>query len=89
MSDISNLNYPIWQQRYQAALVELDPQKLADRICVAENAILLRQKELAGSAEGKTERQAIDNAIRALRVLRQDNRRKLLINWKPESSTDA
>jgi hypothetical protein len=66
---MNGLDYPKWQQKYQAALVELDPKQLPARIHVAENAILVRLRELAGNPNGAAERHAITNARRALRIL--------------------
>ena len=39
-----NLPFPDWQLEYQAALLEVDPQKLPDRVLAAEAAIFLRQQ---------------------------------------------
>jgi surfactin synthase thioesterase subunit len=80
-----NLDYPIWQQRYEAALVELDPLKIPGRLRAAQEAILTRQQELSGNSDGEIERMAINNAIRALRVLQIDNTRNLAASWKPKS----
>jgi hypothetical protein len=34
----SNLRFPDWQLKYQAALLEVDPQKLPERVKVADSA---------------------------------------------------
>ena len=40
----SNVRFPDWQLEYEAALLEVDPQKLPDRVKAAETAIFLRHK---------------------------------------------
>jgi hypothetical protein len=83
-SSPSNFRYP-WQHDYEAALVELDPEKLSERIHTAEAAIFNRLQELAESssnADQKAERQAIEDALAGLRVLQRD---KLgFHDWKKE-----
>ena len=61
--------YPEWQNEYQAALLELDHQKLADRVTAAEAAIYKRLQAISESADHQTERQAIEHALAAIRVL--------------------
>ena len=65
--------YPDWQQEYQAALLELDPQKLSKRIADAETAIFKRQQAISQSPNHVAERQAIEDALASLRVLTTDN----------------
>jgi len=65
--------YPDWQQEYQAALLELDPQKLSERIADAETAIFKRQQAISQSPNHVAERQAIEDALASLRVLTTDN----------------
>ena len=60
-----NLPFPDWQLEYQAALLEVDPQKLPDRVIAAEAAIFLRQQALVYSSDGHVEREAIEDAVRA------------------------
>jgi len=63
--------YPEWQNDYQAALLELDRKRLLERVKAAETAIFNRiQAILPGHA---AERQAIEDALANLRVLRRDN----------------
>ena len=61
-----------WKTVYHAALLEIDPEKLRERIALAEKTISDRQAALTGSANHQGERQAIDDAISALRVLKRD-----------------
>ena len=63
------LEYPEWQKAYREALLEIDRQKLPARIFAAEMAILARMTALQTSSDGHIERQAIQDALKALRVL--------------------
>jgi hypothetical protein len=67
-----DLRFPDWQREYEAALLEVDPQKVAERVKAAEAAIFLRQQALANNPDGHAERQAIDDAMRALRVIQTE-----------------
>jgi hypothetical protein len=64
--------YPEWQQAYQAALLELDPQKLPERVVAAETAIFKRLQSISQSRDNKAERQAIGDALASLRVLKSE-----------------
>ena len=57
-----------WQDLYRAALVELQPDELRERIAAAETGILQRILELknAGSPS-ESELRELDDALRALR----------------------
>ena len=67
----SALRFPEWQQPYLAALMEGDRKKLMHRVTDAENAIFYRLQALAGNAGHQAERQAIEDALNALRVLKR------------------
>jgi hypothetical protein len=59
-----------WQERYRAALLEVQPEELGRRIEAAEEAIYQRIEELNQTgAQSVEEQQAIADALRALRVL--------------------
>ena len=62
---VPRYQYPEWQEDYQAAFLELDREKLLERVAVAKAAISERLQRIT------QERQAIDNALAALRVLKQ------------------
>ena len=64
--------YPDWQQEYLAALLELDPKKLPQRVEAAETAIFRRLQELSLSSNNQAERQAIEDALASLRVLKRE-----------------
>lgn len=60
-----------WHALYQAALFETDRSKLPQRISDAEQAILIRVKELfVVKADHIEEDQVLDDALYALRALR-------------------
>jgi hypothetical protein len=59
-----------WVALYQAALLELDPKKLRERADETRKAMLARMHELEAEAEESPgERQAMEEALRNLRVL--------------------
>jgi hypothetical protein len=64
--------YPEWQNQYQAALVELDREKLSERLAAAETAIFNRLQSIAQSSDHQAERQAIEDALAGLRVLTRE-----------------
>ena len=68
----SNLKFPDWLPEYQAALLEVDPQKLLERVKAAETAIFLRQQALVHSSDGLAERQAMEDAMRALAFIKTE-----------------
>jgi hypothetical protein len=72
-SPYPKLLYPEWQVEYQAALVELDPKALFERVMAAETAIFNRFQAMSHNSDETAERQAIEDALAALRVLKRDN----------------
>jgi len=59
-----------WQELYKAALLEVRPEELRQRIGDAEKAIQQRIAELRrNNSSSETESQALDDALRGLRVL--------------------
>jgi len=74
-SSPSGIRYPAWQKAYQAALLELDPKELLERVHAAQTAIFTRLQELAqspNSPDQKAERRAIEDALSGLRVMKRD-----------------
>ena len=57
-----------WREFYQSAMLELDNTKLSQRISDARHAILDRAEEIM-TASPSDERGALNDALRALRVL--------------------
>jgi len=72
-SPSSKILYPEWQAEYHAALVELDPKTLFEQIMVAETAISNRLHSISHSSHDAAERQAIEDALANLRVLKRDS----------------
>lgn len=68
-----DIRYAEWQEPYQQALLELDQKKLRERIAAAETAISNRLRAIAGDANHHAERQAIDDALSSLRVLKRNS----------------
>jgi hypothetical protein len=66
-------SYPEWQEPYQQAVLELDQKKLGERIAAAETAISNRLRAIAGSSNHYAERQAINDAMSSLRVLKRNS----------------
>ena len=64
--------YPEWQPEYQAALLELDANKLRERVQTAETAIFKRLQAISQKPDYSTEREAIEEALASLRVLKGD-----------------
>ncbi len=63
---------PRWQDLYQATLLELDRDKLLQRIELAEDAI----RERAATRVNMQELQAMQDALRALGLLRRSMLRR-------------
>lgn len=65
--------YPEWQSEYRAALMELDPKKMLERVTATETAIFKRLQTISRSADNHAERQAIEDALTGLRILKREN----------------
>ena len=63
--------YPTWQHEYQAALVELDREKLSQRVEAAEAAIFKRLQQISQNSDHHTERNVIEDALASLRALKR------------------
>jgi hypothetical protein len=72
-SPSSKILYPEWQAEYHAALLELDPKRLFERVTAAETAIFDRLQAMSHNSDGHAERQAIEDALPSLRVLKREN----------------
>ena len=66
------LGFPEWQAKLEAALRESDPRKLPDMVRAAQSAIVLRQQALVNRPDGQAERQDIEDALHALRVIQRE-----------------
>jgi hypothetical protein len=66
-----NIEKQHWIDLYRAALLELNPEKLHQRIADAHTAIRMRVEVLSMDSGGTPEeRQALSDALRALETLR-------------------
>ena len=70
-SEFPIIVYPEWQKEFQAAILELNREKLADRVVMAERAISKRLQGLSQSSDRAGERQAIEDALSSLRLLKR------------------
>lgn len=69
----ADLQYPQWQEPYLEALIAPDIVTLQQRIAAAETAILRRLQAIAHSVEHRAERQAIEDALASLSVLKRES----------------
>jgi hypothetical protein len=63
------LKYPIWQEPYRAAVIEINPKLVKQKIAGAEQAAMLRLKQLQNSADHHHELIALADALTALKIL--------------------
>jgi hypothetical protein len=63
------LRYPTWQEPYRAAITETNPKLLKQKIGAAEQAAILRIKQLENSADHHHELVALTDALTALKIL--------------------
>ena len=64
--------FPHWQNEYAAVLLEPDPLKLRELVAAAETAIYKRLQQISHNSELSAEREAIENVLKHLRVLKRD-----------------
>ena len=67
------IRYEEWREPYQQALLEIDQDKLSERIAATETAISNRLRAIAGDSNHHAERQAIEDALSSLRVLKRNS----------------
>ena len=70
---MEGMQYPEWQKLCQDALVELDKNKLPERVAAAEAAIVSRLQAMEAGDDSPKERQAIADALANLRVLKRES----------------
>ena len=63
------LKYPIWQEPYRAAVIETNPKLVKQKIAGAEQAAMLRLKQLENSTDNHHELIALTDALTALKIL--------------------
>jgi hypothetical protein len=69
---MADVQFSEWQKFCYEALMEIDLEKLGERIRVAEEAIYRRITELRKMAEGRGEEQAIQDALHFLLILKTE-----------------
>jgi hypothetical protein len=67
----TTLKYPLWQNHYLQAITESRPELLKSKISAAEQALSLRLRHLAGTADAYEEQIALTAALKSLKVLRE------------------
>ena len=67
------LKYPIWQEPYRAAVIEINPALLKLKIAAAEQAAKLRLKQLETGTDHHHELIALTDALTALKILEETN----------------
>lgn len=63
---------PDWQSAYQAVLTETDTATLFKLVEIAESATLTRRASLEGSSDHHAERNAMEEALANLRVVKRE-----------------
>jgi hypothetical protein len=63
------LKYPIWQEPYRAAIIETNPKLVKQKIAGAEQAVILRFKQIENNADHHRELIALTDALSALKIL--------------------
>ena len=80
---MAEIRYPQWQGAWQAALLELNPEKLHRKVIDAEAAVFKRLQELSeDSADHQGERLALSDAISGLRTLKLEALK--FPDWNPK-----
>jgi hypothetical protein len=70
---MENLPYPDWQAPLQAALLELNEEKLRQHVAATKMAIAERLMSLASETNCRDEQQALADAMSTLRVLMRED----------------
>jgi hypothetical protein len=87
MDDTVELPYPEWQLPLQEAILEFDPNKLAEKAQKAVGVILERLLELQQSNNGHNERAAILDGLSILRTIKCDRLNYLAGSRQPRRTT--
>jgi hypothetical protein len=66
------LKFPEWQAPLQGLILEFDREKLAKKIQEVENLIFERQQQLNQAGNSYLEREAIQDALNIIRVIKRD-----------------
>jgi hypothetical protein len=68
---MTNLKYSEWQRPYQEALAETNPQRIVERVHLAEASILSRMVRITLNSRTRFEAEALDHALGVLAMLRR------------------
>jgi hypothetical protein len=71
MSD-GALKYPEWQTPLQELVLEFDREKLREKIQKVETLIFERLQQAAQGSEGRSEQEAMNDALSVLRIIKRD-----------------
>jgi hypothetical protein len=63
------MNHDNWEETYRLAVLEVDGQKMPERISAARKAITGRLREIEGNSDHREERAKLEHALHALKVL--------------------
>lgn len=66
------LKYPEWQTLLQELILEFDRAKLPEKVQKVETLIFERVHQLRQGNDGRSELQAIDDALQLLRIIKRD-----------------
>lgn len=67
-----DLKFPQWQAPLQELILESDREKLPDKLQKVETAIVERLQQLQREGDNHVEKEAINNALSLLRVIKRD-----------------
>jgi hypothetical protein len=82
-----SLNSRAWRDLYKAALFEVDTTRIPDRIAQAEEALVVRARELFHIAgDNIEEEQALDDTMYALHALRNTSQTSHCIPHRSEAA---
>lgn len=63
-----------WRTLYRTAILETDKDAIPERVAVAEDAIIVRQREIFYTEGSLDEKDLLEDALYALRALRNASR---------------
>jgi hypothetical protein len=69
-----DFKYPDWQKIFLEAALELDQGEMKNRVAAAETILSDRLKAVSQMANCEAERQALNDALQTLRILKTQNR---------------
>jgi hypothetical protein len=68
----SRLQYPQWQETLATAVVELNPQRLLEKLQKAEEIIHQRVRELTNDTAEENELRALYDGLSLIRIVRKE-----------------